>query len=129
MIQLPNLPGITVGSRFESETTLLIAPTVGVEAVRHLLWWLPKGHELSFYDQYFPGTQDDPGAYVRIQRWHDSFRFRLGNHGWFQDSQSQSPELLAAWIVLNLQPKPGVDQSLRSLSIHSGMGSAQASGD
>lgn len=65
-----------------------------------LLHVLPRGHELQFFDRYFPSASD-PGAFVSIQRKADRFMYCVGNHGWSTGWHAQSAELLAAWMELN----------------------------
>ena len=68
-----------------------------------LLRWLPRHWELRFFDQYFPQISD-PGGYVSVQRNEARFKYMVGNHGWTTEWQLQSPELIAAWLSLNLTP-------------------------
>jgi hypothetical protein len=116
----PAIPGIDLASREAGLIHLALGPEVGEAQLLHLLYWLPRGCELSFYDQYFPGTSSDPGAHVDVQRKGDRFLYRLGNHGWFQDWFSQSAELLAAWMMLNRKAKPGIAEPLATLRVRTG---------
>ncbi len=120
MIELPAIAGLTIAKCQGDETEIAVGPEVGKADFLRLLFWLPRAHELSFYDQYFPGTRNDPGAYVDVQRNDDLFQYRLGNHGWFQDWSYQSPELLAALLALNLKAKPGNPVPLKRLRISEG---------
>ncbi len=117
MIDLPGISGITIAGDVGGRTELAVEPAIGEASLLRLLYWLPPGCELSFYDQYFPGTRGDPGAYVDIQRKGDWFQYHMGNHGWFQPWTTQSPELLVAWIALNLKPKPGNPGPLRKMVV------------
>jgi hypothetical protein len=46
-----------------------------------MLRMLPRGHELTFFDQYYP-SPSGPGAFVSVQRKADAFSYHAGNHGW-----------------------------------------------
>lgn len=81
-----------------------------------LLLWLPEGFELFFYDQYYP-SMSDPGAYVSIQRREGIFIYMLGNHGWSGEWLKQSPELLAAWLALNMRKKGEFYEPLSSITV------------
>lgn len=81
-----------------------------------LLNWLPYGFELHFYDQYYP-SMSDPGAYVTVQRREDIFIHMLGNHGWSSDWMKQSPELLATWLMLNMEKKGDLYEPLSSITV------------
>lgn len=120
MIELPDIAGFAIASHRGDETQVSVGPEVGEAAFLRLLLWLPPAHELSFYDQYFPGTRNDPGAYVDIQRKDDLFQYHLANHGWFQDWSYQSGELLAALMALNLRAKPDNPVPMRKLRITEG---------
>jgi hypothetical protein len=65
-----------------------------------MLLWLPPKYELSFFDQYYP-SMSDPGAYVSVQRKDDLLMYKLANHGWSGEWRRQSPEFIAAYLVLN----------------------------
>jgi len=119
-IELPAIDGLTVTKREGDQTEIAVGPQAGDAQFLRLLFWLPTAHELSFYDQYFPGTRNDPGAYVDVQRKNEMFQYRMGNHGWFHDWSYQSPELLAALMVLNLRSKPGNPEPLTKIRICAG---------
>jgi hypothetical protein len=93
-----------------------VAPQACADDFLALLVWLPRGFELGFYDQYYP-SMSDPGAYVSIQRKEIVFAYKLANHGWSSDWLKQSPELLAAWMMLNMTKKHPYSESLSILSV------------
>jgi hypothetical protein len=93
-----------------------IAPETCASDFIELLVWLPPGVELSFYDQFYP-SMSDPGAYVDIQRNDSIYIYKLGNHGWSCDWSKQSPELLAAWMQLNMTKKHPFSQNLTTISV------------
>ncbi|NWF74619.1 MAG: hypothetical protein HXY51_16490 [Nitrospirae bacterium] len=117
MIEMPAIAGLTIAKRTSDCVEVAVGPEAGEGVFLRLLFWLPRGHELSFYDQYFPGTSGDPGAYVDVQRKNDWFLYHMGNHGWSSDWATQSPELLAAWMALNLQAKPGNSEPLKQIGV------------
>ncbi|NOS82550.1 MAG: hypothetical protein E8D46_00270 [Nitrospira sp.] len=117
MIEMPAIAGLTVAKRTSDHVEITVGPEAGEGAFLRLLFWLPRGHELSFYDQYFPGTSGDPGAYVDVQRKNDWFLYHMGNHGWSSDWATQSPELMAAWMSLNLKAKAGNPEPLKKIEI------------
>lgn len=117
MIEMPAIANLTIVKCESDRVEVAVGPEAGEGAFLRLLFWLPRGHELSFYDQYFPGTSGDPGAYVDVQRKNDWFLYHMGNHGWSSDWATQSPELLAAWMALNLKAKPGNPEPLRQIGI------------
>ena len=98
-------------SRSTRSLGFAVAPEASAEDFIALLAWLPRGFELAFHDQYYPSASE-PGAYVRIQRNDNS-----GNHGWSSDWPKQSPELLAAWMVLNVTRKHPLSKNLSTLSV------------
>ncbi len=120
MIELPAISGLTITKLQGNDAEVAVGLDIGEADFLRLLLWLPHAHELSFYDQYFPGTPNDPGAYVDVQRHDDRFQYRLANHGWFQDWSYQSPELLAALMALNLKAKPSNPVPLKSFRISEG---------
>ena len=85
-------------------------------ALRRLLAWLPEGLELSFYDRFYP-SMSDPGAFVRVQRRGDVLVHMFSNHGWLSDWAKQSAELLAAWIMINLDAAGPQSSPVRELVI------------
>ena len=113
---LPEIKGISLLARDGEKLTLSVTPDAGAPQFLRLLFWLPHAHELSFFDQYFP-SPTDPGAYVDIQHKSEWFQYRMGNHGWTSGWLYQSPELLAALLVLNLTPKPGCPEPLTTLRV------------
>ncbi|THJ25562.1 MAG: hypothetical protein CAF45_000575 [Nitrospira sp. CG24E] len=116
MIEFPDIPGLKLATRTERGIDLDVAPDTPASSFLHLLWWLPRRCELSFYDQFFP-SPSDPGAYVDVQRKKDWFQYRMSNHGWSQTWNTQSPELIAAWLVLNLKAKSTVNEPLRRMRV------------
>ena len=117
MIELPAIAGLVVAKRDSNGVEIAVGPEAGEAAFLRLLFWLPRGYELSFYDQYFPGASGNPGAYVDVQRKNDWFQYRMGNHGWSQQWATQSPELLAAWMALNMKAKPANRDPLKRIVI------------
>ncbi|KAA0207206.1 MAG: hypothetical protein EDM71_08000 [Proteobacteria bacterium] len=120
MIELPGIVGFEIVKRQGGAAEIAVGPEIGEAEFLRLLRWLPKAHELSFYDQYFQGTPNDPGAYVSVQRQDDLFQYRLANHGWFRDWSYESPEQLAALMALNLGPCPNNPDPLKSVRITAG---------
>jgi hypothetical protein len=120
MIELPPIAGLTIAKLQGNDAQVAVGPEIGEAGFLRLLLQLPRAHELAFYDQYFPGTRNDPGAYVDVQRHDDLFQYRLANHGWFHDWSYQSAELLAALMALNLRAKPSNPVPLKSLRITEG---------
>ena len=117
MIQFPDLAGLHIANRTPEGFELDVGPDCSEATFLRLLFWLPPRHELFFYDQFFPGTANDPGAYVAVQRRADWFLNSLGNHGWSQAWAPQSPNLIAAWMALNLKAKAANPEPLRRLRI------------
>lgn len=117
MREFPVNPGLTLGECVSTEWRIEVACDTAASSFLRLIWWLPRSFELSFYDQYFPGSPNDPGAYVDVQRKHDRFLYRMGNHGWSTEWQAQSPDFIAAWMALNLTPKPTVNEPLKGLRL------------
>jgi hypothetical protein len=62
MIELPAMAGLTIATHQGNETEVADGPEVDEPDFLRLMLWPPRAHELSFYDQYFPGTRNDPGA-------------------------------------------------------------------
>ncbi|CAG7857804.1 hypothetical protein MCAMS1_02767 [biofilm metagenome] len=81
-----------------------------------ILHLLPRGHELTFFDQYFPSASD-PGAFVSVQRKADKFMYHIGNHGWSTEWQLQSANLIAAWMALNANAKNNCSESMSTVCI------------
>jgi hypothetical protein len=81
-----------------------------------LLASTPGGSELHFFDRFYP-TISDPGAYVRVQRKGDEFIYYLANHGWSNDWQRQSIEMIAAWIALNARSLRARGNPLREVRV------------
>lgn len=96
----PALPGI-VPVRLSNWQFRLELSGPDAASLLTLLEWLPVERELSFWDSFYPKLTD-PGAGVSIQSDHGRFVHKLGNHGWTSGWNLQSPEVLAAWIILNL---------------------------
>lgn len=99
---LPQAEGLT----FEMTSATTVAVRFGSPpraSFLTLVRWLPPTWELRFYDQYYPSLSD-PGGYVSVQRNGEAFAYMVGNHGWSTDWLKQSPELIAAWLHLNLDP-------------------------
>jgi hypothetical protein len=112
---LPNIQHLVASQSKDSLDFAVAAEASSCDFIA-LLAWLPRGFELGFYDQYYP-SMSDPGAYVDIQRNESAYIYTLGNHGWSVDWSKQSPELLAAWMVLNLTRRHPFSQELSSLSV------------
>jgi len=114
-LDTPEIDHVVVKQSNEAyEFTLLDGVTEA--SFTELLRWLPPSYELQFYDQYYP-SMSDPGAYVSVQRKENHFIYKLGNHGWSSDWSAQSPELLAAWLLLNMKKKSNYTKSLSSISV------------
>ena len=62
MIELPAIAGLTVAKLQGNDAQVADGLEAGEAQFLRLLLWLPRANELSFYDQYFPGTRNDPGA-------------------------------------------------------------------
>ena len=77
---------------------------------------MPEGLELSFYDRFYP-SMSDPGAFVRVQRRGDVLVHMFSNHGWASDWAKHSAELLAAWIMINLDAAGPQSSPMRELVI------------
>lgn len=121
MIELPRIAGLKIGKLQGSDAEIVVGPETGETEFLRLLLWLPHAHELSFYDQYFQGTPNDPGAYVSVQRRDDLFQYRMANHGWFRDWSYRSPEQLAALMALNLTTCQSNPDPLKSVRISAGV--------
>ena len=119
MTALPLIEGIRLAEESEDGLVLAVGPEAGTPQFMRLLFWLPGGHELEFLDQYFP-SPTDPGGYVDIQRKGDWFLYRVGNHGWTTGWLSQSPQLLSAMMVLNLDPEPSCPAPLTRIRVKRG---------
>jgi hypothetical protein len=116
---LPVIEGLTaLRSSPHLITVSLTYPTRG--SFLSLLQWLPELWELNFYDQFFP-SPTDPGAYVSVQRSGDAFWYMMGNHAWREKWRRQSPELLSAWMHLNLESKDSNSQVLKEMSVRKGV--------
>jgi hypothetical protein len=129
--KLPTLDGFAARDGTKNEVTkgdiILEVKSATFESFLGVLSWLPEDSVLRFYDQYYPTNDTDPGAYITIQRKAPrqgrlspigEFQFRMGNHGWSSDWVSQSPELLAAWMALNVRPKtPRPNEPLKEITI------------
>lgn len=112
---LPQIENLTAAQAADS-LELSVSATAVVDNSLALLDWLPEEFELIFYDQFYPGMSD-PGAYVTAQRKGSNFIYMLGNHGWSSDWSKQSPELLAAWLALNMKKKHPFSPHLVKLSV------------
>lgn len=113
--RLVNIAGFTV---IEDRDGLVLEPAVGIGRTEllELLALLPPEYELSFYDRFYP-SMSDPGAYVSIERnGAGSYGYMMGNHGWSSDWLRQRPELLAAWMLLNVD-RTGVSPSFERMTI------------
>lgn len=90
-----------------------------LQTFMQLLQWLPYGYDLGFYDQYQnnTGTEDDPGVFVSIVRRDSTFIYKTGNHGWSSGWTYQSPEVLAAWMELNLRPAGARPSPLKTIDV------------
>lgn len=119
MAPLPDIQGIALSEEREDEMAFSVDPGAGAPQFMRLLFWLPGGHELEFFDQFFP-SPTDPGGYVDIQRKGDWFLYRVGNHGWTTGWLSQSPQVLAAMMVLNRDPEPSCPAPLTRIRVKRG---------
>lgn len=99
-MNLPTIPGFQPINESNTKCGLVMDPQLTFVSAMNLLEWLPEDWELQFYDRYYP-SMSDPGAYVSIRKKFGVYSYRLGNHGWSSDTLKQSPQLLAAWLLLN----------------------------
>ena len=98
--KIPKIPNLTAR---QADNTLVVEVEPGAVLADFvaLLKWLPRGYGVHFYDQYYP-TISDPGAYVEVQRNEEFLLYMFANHGWSSGWSRQSPELLSAWMLLNM---------------------------
>lgn len=115
--EIPDIHGLEVLRRDAVKAEIQVTVDASEASFLRLLSWLPRRHEVSFYDQYFPSTPADPGGYVSVQRKVDRFAYMIGNHGWMVPWQSQSARLLAAWMALSLTSKPAPREPARRLEV------------
>jgi len=116
LLNPPKIQHLEPSSLSKGSIDFTVAPDACADDFIALLAWLPRGFELGFYDQYYP-SMSDPGAYVGVQRKDSAYIYKLGNHGWSSDWSQQSPELLAAWMMLNMTKKHPFSQNLSVLSV------------
>lgn len=111
----PGLEGL-VFERLDSTRLRVILKAAERNALKTLLTWLPEGMDLGFFDRFYPSTSD-PGAYVLVRRRGEVLVHQLGKHGWSTEWAKQSANLLAAWILINVEPSSPYGQPLRELTI------------
>lgn len=116
----PSIAGLSLSGASGDEHRVVVGEGCDAAEFERLLCWLPRDCELTFYDQHYPGTRGDPGAWVDVQRRDDQWRYRLGNHGWSSGWMAQSAAALAAWMALNVQAHPQVREPLRELRLRDG---------
>ena len=84
-----------------NERHYLVTPEVSPVEITQFLQLLPENQRLSFYDQFHPGTEEDPGVYVSIEKEGDYFVYMIANHGWSSKWTIQSVEFITAYILIN----------------------------
>ena len=111
----PDIDGLVFERLGSTGLRVILGPTER-DKLKALLTWLPEGLELGFFDRFYP-SMSDPGAYVTVRRRGEVLVHQLGNHGWSTEWARQSADLVAAWILINVEPGGPYDQPLRELTI------------